>query len=310
MSRALQQGLLGRGQRSLQGSEFALGPNRYLGEADFLKMLALALLAHAAVFLVASMLPSQKVTEIPVRALNFRLGDGERVAPLQGVGVDLQMAPQIAAPAMQASSDESWRASAASPAPVVPAPLRQVPHPQPKPQPKPQPVKPSFLAPKQEVNERVAPTENPPPDTISPAAPANLPNPALLAQPAIAPNPQQYVREVGAAPQPSAGAGDSAAQAAAEQIRARYEQQISGWIQMHKYYPANAGGRAGRVVVRMRIDRSGVIRYYAIERSSGVAMLDAAAIDMVRRANPVPAVPVDYPAGSLIEFLIPLNFAP
>jgi len=30
----------------------------------------------------------------------------------------------------------------------------------------------------------------------------------------------------------------------------------------------------------------------------------------VRRANPVPAVPADYPAGNLIEFLFPVNFAP
>ena len=30
---------------------------------------------------------------------------------------------------------------------------------------------------------------------------------------------------------------------------------------------------------------------------------------MIRRANPVPSVPENYPAGSLIEFLIPITFA-
>jgi hypothetical protein len=29
---------------------------------------------------------------------------------------------------------------------------------------------------------------------------------------------------------------------------------------------------------------------------------------MIRRANPVPAIPADYPAGNLIEFLIPITF--
>jgi protein TonB len=144
-----------------------------------------------------------------------------------------------------------------------------------------------------------------------------LPNPALLDQPAVAPNPQQFIREVGNAPAAPIGlpngsvGGQGVVNSSADtiqQIRERYEQQISSWIQLHKYYPSAAGGRDGRVVVRMRIDRAGAVRYYAIEQSSGVAALDAAAIDMIRRANPVPAVPGDYPAGNLIEFLIPITF--
>jgi len=91
-------------------------------------------------------------------------------------------------------------------------------------------------------------------------------------------------------------------------IRERYEQQISTWIERHKRYPVGADGRAGRVVIRMRIDRAGAVRYYALEQSSGVAVIDATAVDMIRRANPVPAVPANYPAGNLIEFLIPITF--
>jgi protein TonB len=91
-------------------------------------------------------------------------------------------------------------------------------------------------------------------------------------------------------------------------IRERYEQQISTWVGRHTIYPPDARGREGRAVVRMRIDRTGYVRYYAIEQSSGIAAIDAAAIDMVRRANPMPSVPDNYPSGSLIEFLIPITF--
>ena len=61
-------------------------------------------------------------------------------------------------------------------------------------------------------------------------------------------------------------------------------------------------------MVRIRIDRHGNIHYYELEHSTGYEMLDKAAIDMIRRANPVPAVPSDYPQGELLEFLIPVNY--
>ena len=152
---------------------------------------------------------------------------------------------------------------------------------------------------------------------------------AAAAPPAIAPTPQQYVREVGAPSQQAvaaavanatrtSGAADGAigsqgnvtsvSEQTAQAVRARYEQEISGWIQQHKLYPASAGGREGRVVVRMRIDRAGNVRYYAIEQSSGLRVFDDAALDMIRRANPLPAVPVNYPASNLVEFLIPISF--
>jgi protein TonB len=61
-------------------------------------------------------------------------------------------------------------------------------------------------------------------------------------------------------------------------------------------------------VMRVRIDRGGAVRYAALEESSGIDILDAAAIDMIRRANPMPAAPANYPTGDLIEFLIPITF--
>ncbi len=274
MNWGLTQGLLARKYASLSPSSSAIGPNTYLTGRHFLIMLGVAFVVHVLVFVIAALIPSEKVVDIPVRALTFKLGDEHRIAAAPTVA-----APAVAAPVLEAVSTDSWQAAPNVPAPVVPGPL--VAKPTPVPTPKPNPVK-------------SKPVEKP--------------------APAIAPTPQQYVREVGAAPTvpTSAPAGQTAAQSLAAQqaeaVRARYEQQISGWIQRHKLYPPAAGGREGRVVVRMRIDRAGNLRYFAIEQSAGLAVFDEAALDMIQRANPVPAVPADYPAGNLVEFLIPISF--
>lgn len=339
--RALQKGMMGIGQASLAPSLAALGPNRYLREKDFFTMLGIAFAAHLMVILIMGILPKEKVTDIPVRALSFKIGGQNRLAafgnPL-GVGATVPALKPVAQPQPRT---ETWRPKPQQKPVTTPAPLKPIPSltaPKPTAIPKPSPVKTVPLVPPEQ---RQMPEENrtdtlppiepvpsrleTPAPVVAPAPeqemPSALPSTEILTQvaaPAIAPEPQRYVREVGAAPNMGQGIATGSANGqgtentmssgTAQEIRERYEQQISAWIQQHKVYPAQANGAEGRVVARMRIDRAGYVRYYAIEQSSGNAVLDAAAIDMIRRANPVPAVPASYPAGSLIEFLIPITF--
>lgn len=290
----LKQGMIGARQATLSPSLAALGRTTYLQETDFLKMLALASMLHLLVIGAASLWPEEKVTDIPVRALTFKIGAGTRIRPLEIAGAE-PVAPQPIR--MTPSTPGEWRAAA-----------RAV-KPQPKPQPK--PVKKPKVVPVTDTP--YAGALQPAPQVTPPAQPVladdALPDTTLLtSHAAVAANPQRFIREApGQETVPTAQEGPSPAQQA-QAARERYEREISGWIQRHKYYPANAGGREGRAVIRMRIDRSGFVRYYAIEESSGVAALDAAAIDMIRRANPMPPVPSTYPAGNLIEFLIPIVF--
>lgn len=274
---------------TLAPSTRGIGPNTYLGTRHFQIMLAVALLVHVVLFTIYGLWPSRKVTDIPVRALSFKIGSQNRVAALgQPEAISPVAPPSIQRPALTALP--------------VPPPVKAPPKIEP---PKPLP--------------RQRPVENKP--SLQPVI---APAPAL-AQPAIAPEPQRYIREYGtpsAAPVPvsqplqgiaqgmAGGAGTESTMTASiiEQIRARYEQQISAWIAQHQLYPAEAGGVSGRVTMRVRVDRQGYVRYYAIERSSGNAALDRAAIEMIRRANPVPPAPADYPAENLIEFLIPILF--
>jgi len=133
---------------------------------------------------------------------------------------------------------------------------------------------------------------------------------AIAKPPALSNETKQYVREVSTPnTTTSLKLGEKGAKDA--EVMSRYTQLISLWVQKFKVYPeeARVGGFEGATVVRVRIDRKGNVRYYALERSTGIEMLDRAAIEMIKRANPVPAVPADYPKGDLLEFLIPVNFS-
>jgi protein TonB len=188
----------------------------------------------------------------------------------------------------------------------------------------PPPAAPDYaaLAPaaRQEITPPAARQETPPPKGAEGlpkfSEVSNLPEDAAIAE-----TPHRYVRDYGmpsyaaltqqaASPEGSvSGEGaENTVPTVEEEIRARYEQQISAWIAQHKIYPVDAGDARGRVIVRVRVDRQGFVRYYAVEKGSGNSLLDRAAIEMVRRANPVPSVPENYPAGNLIEFLIPITF--
>ena len=278
MKWGLTQGLWGAKRASLAPLPSALGPNIYLSQMDFLKMLGLALALHALAFGIAAILPRDTVTDIPVRALTFKLGGANPVAADRPKMAAVEPIAKPAPPEKQAIPSPVMKAESveAKPKKPLPAPLKPI-------------VQPKVVKVDEELKEL---------PTYQPA-------------PAIAPTPQQYVREVGAAPStaPETTNVDAAlTEQAVQAIRTRYEQEISAWIQRHKFYPVDASGREGRAIVRVRIDRAGNVRYYAIEQSAGLQALDNAALDMIRRANPVPAVPSNYPAGNLVEFLIPISF--
>jgi protein TonB len=66
-------------------------------------------------------------------------------------------------------------------------------------------------------------------------------------------------------------------------------------------------GRDGRVIIRFVISRTGHAVSAIIEKSSGDAVLDKAALAMVRQAHPVPLPPPCLTDQNLIVHA-PLNF--
>ncbi|MDW6025429.1 TonB family protein [Mesorhizobium sp. BAC0120] len=74
---------------------------------------------------------------------------------------------------------------------------------------------------------------------------------------------------------------------------AKWQSKVLAWLNRHKRYPRGARSRKeeGMVRVAFAIDEYGAVLSARIARSSGNSELDQAALDMVRRASPVPPPP-------------------
>ncbi len=304
-----------------------------LNERHFMMMMGCALLLHIAVLVIYQFVPREDVIQIPVRSLNIKIGGGEsNTQTTQSVQA---FTGGVAAPA---PSRPLAQPQVAANAPAVKA----LEHLIGEMEPLPEPVVPPREMPKPTATVKTTPNTEPTPQPVMGYLP-----PVKAETPAIATQvvseqtvkqaqqmPSQFVRGDASAATaalnlaqmaPAAGSGTSTSgqgtrsgagsaagnsdNGSAEVLR-RYEQVISLSIQRNKVYPADAKaqGLEGQAVIRIRINRQGTIVYSRIERPTRHASLNAAIAEMIRRSNPVPAVPVNYPAGNLFEFLIPVSF--
>jgi protein TonB len=85
-----------------------------------------------------------------------------------------------------------------------------------------------------------------------------------------------------------------------------WKSEIVERISSVKEYPEDARPASGTAVVAFSVNRNGQILGARLVRSSGSSLLDRAAVETVRRANPVPPPPPGVPGGS---FTIPLHFS-
>ena len=90
---------------------------------------------------------------------------------------------------------------------------------------------------------------------------------------------------------------------------ADYAARVLAWLERHKEYPRRARTRReeGIVMLYFVIDRQGRMLESRVEESSGRALLDRAALDMLQRATPLPALPEDMPQAR-VEMLVPVQF--
>ncbi len=92
-------------------------------------------------------------------------------------------------------------------------------------------------------------------------------------------------------------------------VTARYAGLLKGWLQRHMRYPREAwlAGIQGTTVLRFSIDRDGKVIASSLEQSSGHNVLDREAVQMVRRADPFPAIPYEI-VGNELELRVPIVF--
>jgi protein TonB len=79
-------------------------------------------------------------------------------------------------------------------------------------------------------------------------------------------------------------------------------------LERFRRYPTAARARRQEGIARLRVSvaRDGSLLHLSLEHSSGVALLDQAALDTFRRAAPLPRVPDERSAP--VELLFPVEF--
>jgi protein TonB len=123
----------------------------------------------------------------------------------------------------------------------------------------------------------------------------NTPPPPITAQQSIAP----------AAPTPPAAAPNGTGEG-----RDSFLGRLLAQLNRFKQYPRTArkAGIEGVVMLHFMMDAQGKVISYEIAKSSGRPILDSEALALILRAQPLPALPADYPTRTL-DAIVPIEFA-
>ncbi|MBI5129514.1 MAG: energy transducer TonB [Rhodopseudomonas palustris] len=94
---------------------------------------------------------------------------------------------------------------------------------------------------------------------------------------------------------------------AAQRIRATWQKELVAYLDKHKRYPKDGNQKNVRIVISFELDRVGHVLSTRIVEGSGDAAFDQAALDMVKRSDPVPAPP-PLIADEGLTFSLPVIF--
>ncbi len=152
-----------------------------------------------------------------------------------------------------------------------------------------------------------APIEPPPPPPVGLVDVAQ-PVPVAVAEPAP-PAPAEPLAEANADPAPLAAA-TPVDPARAKREQADYLRALMTWLIRHRSYPdaAKKDKAQGVVGVKFTLDRAGNVLSATVSNSSGRDVLDRAALDVLRRATPLPAMPESMRMRTL-SITLPIEFS-
>jgi protein TonB len=114
-------------------------------------------------------------------------------------------------------------------------------------------------------------------------------------------------------PEPQPGVAPPAAAvpsppAPASSATASWQRLLVARLVRFQRYPPRARGVEGVVRLAFSLDRHGNLVSSHIVKSSGSALLDYEALDLIKRAAPFPAPPAEIADGDL-SFVVPIRFA-
>jgi len=231
---------------------------------------------------------------IGLAALGWQVTAEPYTPPPAAVMIDL--APVVTAPAT-------------TPTEIPPGPQQvQAAPPPPEPEPEPEPPK---MEPTPSVEKPAVALPPPKPKLKPPPKPMSKIEPLLEPEPAprppapatTAPQAAPVEAEVAAAPRPGASSLPPS------NALPTWRGALLGHLERLKRYPPEAQWRRQQGVVYLRItmDRTGRVLHASIEKSAGVASLDAEVMALIERAQPLPPPPADVP-GDPLELIVPVQF--
>jgi TonB family protein len=123
-----------------------------------------------------------------------------------------------------------------------------------------------------------------------------------VAQEATARQPLENAREANLAAAPNIGIGKDK-----QMLSANWGRQISAYFELHKRYPKVSRVRQATVKVALVLNRLGHVVQLAVAQSSGDPAYDEAALDMIRRSDPVPRPPAAL-TDDTFSYSLDVNF--
>jgi TonB family protein len=87
-----------------------------------------------------------------------------------------------------------------------------------------------------------------------------------------------------------------------------WKQSLATQLAKAQRYPAQAHGVQGVANLAFTLDRNGKLVSSRIVKSSGSPILDAEALDLIKRAAPLPPPPADI-VDSDLSFIVPIHFS-
>jgi len=143
----------------------------------------------------------------------------------------------------------------------------------------------------------------PPPRPHETAEPKEQKQRRKLANLNSAPPKSEHAAARAVAPSPGAASRDPNAVP-------NWKSELVARLQRYKRYPgeAQARGEEGVAQLAFSVDRGGGVHNARIVRSSGSSLLDRATLDLISRAQPLPAPPADI-RGAQIAIVVPINYS-
>jgi len=181
------------------------------------------------------------------------------------------------------------------------------PEPEQKPEPKPEPEPEPEPAPK--------PEPRPEPEPVSTPAPASEQSPTATDTKAATTNGKNNAQTANAHTS-SAGTAPthgrqfrSGTTGSVADTPPTYRQKLRAWLIRHKTYPRRARRlrQEGTVVLYFVMARDGRVLHWDIRQSSGHELLDQAVKQLIRSANPMPALP-DNTQMQRLALTVPIRF--